>query len=191
MRLTPIGLALVALAAPALRAQVRDVPGRGVDLRAELVQTPAWSLEELTGGFLNRRAAFDAGPMLGLRAGVSPIPQFGVFGAAQWNGGGFGDTSGFTLIEGGLEGRLPLGLALVPRVVGTVGRVSESGGVWFSYWSAGAGADWFLSRRLSLGLEVRRIDPLSAGTDRGGATATVDAGMTRLHVGVALHLPVW
>ncbi len=174
-----------------LAAQAKSPPLPGIELRAEVIATPAWTLEQRTGTLLDRRATYGPGPIVGIRAGVSPIAHLNLFGAAQWNGGGLGDGSGFTVVEGGLEGRLPVGLALVPRVNVAAGRVAESGGVWFSFWSAGAGADWYLARRLALGLEVRRVDPLSAGSERRATTTTVRADMTRLHLSVAIPIPVW
>lgn len=174
-----------------LGAQVKSVPPPGIELRAEVIATPAWTLEQRTGTLLDRRATYGPGPVAGVRAGVSPIAHLNLFGAAQWNGGGLGDGSGFTVIEAGMEGRLPVGIPLVPRVNVTAGRVAESGGVWFSFWSAGAGADWYPARRLALGLEVRRLDPLSAGSDRRASTTTVRADITRLHLSVAIPIPVW
>lgn len=174
-----------------LAAQVKSVPPPGIELRAEVIATPAWTLEQRTGSLLDRRATYGPGPVAGIRAGMNPIVHLNLFGAAQWNGRGLRDGSGFTVVEAGLEGRLPVGIPLVPRVNVTAGRVAESGGVWFSFWSAGAGADWYLARRLALGLEVRRLDPLSTGSDRGATATTVRADMTRLHLSVAIPIPVW
>jgi hypothetical protein len=187
----PPGPLLVAVlaAAPPVAGQVRQAPSAGVELRLEVAHTPAWSLEERTDGFLNRRSTYQAGVLVGLRLGVSPLRHLAAVGSAQWNGGGFGDSSGFTVVEAGVDCRLPTGTPFVPRVVATFGRFSESGGVQFRHWSAGAGVDLYLRRTIAIGAEVRRIDPLSASTDLPGAEATVTAAMTRLHLSVALGLP--
>jgi hypothetical protein len=184
----PIILATLAIVSPAA-GQDREAPSRGVELRLEAIQSPAWSLEVRTDGFLNRKVTYESGLMAGLRLGVSPLRYLAAFGSAQWDGGGFGDTSGQTAIEAGLDCRLSTGTPLVPRVMATFGRFSETGGVHFGYWSAGAGVDLHLRRAFAVGVEVRRVDPLSAGTNLPGAQATVSAAMTRLHLSVVLGFP--
>ena len=185
-------LVFLPLVASPLRAQRPRFPKPGFELRVEVATTPAWSLEERTGSFVNRRAGYDAGPVPGLAVAAVPVRWAALFGAFQWNGGGLGDGSGFSLAEIGLQGLLPTGTRLVPRLTAAVGRLSESGGVSFDYVSLGAGAELYLSRRFSVAVDLRRLEP---GTTRvrsspaagPGPVATVDAAMTRLHLALAVH----
>jgi len=175
---------LLALA-PALEAQSPG-PATGAELRLEWIHTPAWRIELRDGGVIAREASYGPGPVIGLSVGASVVRELLVFGSGQWNGGGLGDGSGFTVVEVGIAGRLPTGTRFVPRVMATYGRFQESGGVRFSHWSAGAGADFYLSRLLSIGAELRRVDPIHASSSRADSV-TVTARVTRLHLGAALH----
>ncbi|MGE0555037.1 MAG: hypothetical protein AB7R55_16520 [Gemmatimonadales bacterium] len=178
-------LASLLLIAPRLEAQSPG-PATGAEVRLEWIQTPAWRLELRDGGTIARISSYGPGPVIGLTVGASLVRELQVFGSGQWNGGGLGDGSGFTVAEIGIAGRLPTGSRFVPRVMATYGRFQETGGVRFSHWSAGAGADVYLSRVLSVGADVRRVDPISATSSRADSV-TVMARITRLHLGVALH----
>lgn len=181
----PWWLAPLLVLAPPLAAQGLG-PATGAELRLEWIQTPAWRLEIRDGEVIAREASYGPGPVVGLSVGASVVRELLVFGSGQWNGGGLGDGSGFTVLELGIAGRLPTGTRFVPRVTATYGRFQETGGVRFSHWSAGAGADFYLSRLFSIGAEVRRVDPIHATSSRADSV-TVTARITRLHLGAAFH----
>jgi hypothetical protein len=160
----------------------------------EMIRSRAWDLEIRTGSFLNRAAGYDAGWSAGLRVGFDPIRELTAFGAFEWNGGGFGDTSGWSLWDLGVEVR-PIRLrTVIPRIIATVGNASESGGVIFGIGTFGAGIDVPLGRHFAAGAAARYLVPFSPrARDQpvgGGSrpTATVNADMLRLHLGLTVRL---
>src|SRR5512134_1438073 len=95
----------------------------------EMIRSQAWDLEIRTGSFLNRAASYGAGWSAGLRVGFDPLRELTVFAAFEWNGGGFGDTSGWSVRDLGVEVRPTRLRAVIPRLIASIGNGSESGGV--------------------------------------------------------------
>lgn len=171
-----------------LEAQLHPEPR--VTATVQLIRTPAWSLRETTGSFLNRQASFDARTTIGIELGFSPTPLVQLFGGFDTDLGGFGDDSGYSLVEGGLAIRPLRRLPAVPFGVASYGRMSESGGVSFGVVTVGAGVDIPVRRAVAIRGAVRRLIPTGeprSSRPAPGLTATVDAEMTRLHLGVSLR----
>lgn len=159
----------------------------------EMIRSQAWDLEIRTGSFLNRAARYDAGWSAGLKVGFDPIRELTAFAAYEWNGGGFGDSSGWSLWDLGVEVRPIRFRTVVPRIIASVGNASESGGVIFGIATVGAGIDVPLGRHFAAGAAARFLVPFSPrARDQpavGGVrpTATVNAEMLRLHLGVTVR----
>jgi len=168
-------------------------PHRRFGIGLEMVRSPAWDLEVRTGSFVNRRATYDAGWSAGLQLHFALIPATSLYAGGAWNGGGFGDTSGWSTIEVGTQIRPLPTKRLGPIAVAGIGRASESGGVRFSYLTFGGGVQLRLSPRFSADAALRQLAPLSASDSRessmGGISteAIVDASMTRIHA----RLTIW
>lgn len=168
----------------------REWASRRVVVGVQLIATPRWSLREQTGTFLNREAAYGAGWVAAVELGFLPTPVVQVQGAFEANGGGFGDTSGFTAFEGGVTIRPWSRGRLVPFGVASLGRMAESGGVRFGFVTVGAGLELPLARWIAAQVSVRQLEPGDAsinGPTAPGQTATVKASMTRVHLGAQLR----
>ncbi|MEO8450853.1 MAG: hypothetical protein ABI647_13730 [Gemmatimonadota bacterium] len=186
-----VSLFLATAAAGVLEAQkARPVEDRRFAIALQLIRSPAWSLREQTGAFINRDAGYDAGWEAGIELGFAPIPAVQLFGGFEANGGGFGDTSGFTAFEGGLSIRPWRRGAVVPFGVASYGRMAESGGVSFGFGTVGVGAEVPLSGLVAVRAAVRRLLPGSASSSRltgPGHTTSVEAEMTRIHLALVLR----
>lgn len=174
-----------------LRAQASaHWASRRVVVGIQMIATPRWSLREQTGTSVNREAAYESGWVAGVELGFLPIPAVQVHGAFEANGGGFGDSSGFSAFEGGVTVRPWQRGPVVPFGVASLGRMSESGGVSFGFVTVGAGLELPLARWIAVRVAVRQLEPGDASTDRStgpGQTTTVDASMTRWYVGAQLR----
>jgi len=164
---------------PAQASQGHGPPAFSVSLLVN--HASSWDLEQRTGAFINRSVTIPACEGIGIRVGYAAGPVVEL--VAEGHVTGYGDGSGYSVLRGGLEVRLPTSGRWVPYALATVGTMRESGGVGFTIGAAALGLRVRASRRLGVFAEVERS--ASLGGERGrDVSVSVRARQSRWSWGI-------
>lgn len=158
-----VALALLLLSLPTVALAFEPPPERGFFVQLHGHHLSDWTLQDYTDNPPHQVNLHD-GAGVGVRAGYDFFRYVGVFASAEFNVELEGPYTGY---GAGLVAYSPmLGWARLQARVG-LRRLSPGPGIFFG--TVGAGAELFLFRHLSLGLEWDTAVPLTDGTRWNGS----------------------